>query len=166
MPVLVDKRWKGRAEVALVRRAVQETLKSEGVSLSCEVSVVLADDAFIRALNRSYMGIDAPTDVLSFPQQSDKQNTGKILGDIVVSIPTVKSQAGEHGVSFVYELALVVVHSTLHLLGYDHDDEHSRARMWERQDALAAIIFETISTPDGSRKITSSHGKGLQPGSS
>ena len=127
----------------MVRRSIREALEAEGAPPSCEVSVVLADDGFIRELNRVYMGVDAPTDVLSFPQEQasgtdtlPELSAGSVLGDIVISIPTVERQAAEHRRSFEEELALMAVHATLHLLGYDHEMEQDRARMWSRQSLV------------------------------
>jgi probable rRNA maturation factor len=138
--------------VAVVRRSIREALKAEGVPPSCEVSVVLADDVFIRDLNREYMGVDAPTDVLSFPQEQPSGSdalrhlsAGSVLGDIVISIPTVERQAADHGHSFEEELALMAVHATLHLLGYDHELEQGRLRMW----ALQGLILQRMGLSGG-----------------
>ena len=115
----------------LVREAIEETLAYENVTAPCEVSVTFADNEGIRAINREYREIDAPTDVLSFPL-FEEQGGKKQLGDIVLSLERCAAQAEEFGHSFARECAFLTVHSTLHLLGYDHvnseeEDEQMRA---------------------------------------
>ena len=112
---------------SLIRSAVLETLKSENFSMDCEVSVTFTDNAGIQILNREYRGKDAPTDVLSFPmfdfttEEIPAGETLVPLGDIVLSLERAREQAAEYGHSFRREAAFLTVHSTLHLLGYDHE---------------------------------------------
>jgi probable rRNA maturation factor len=170
VPVLLDNRCKGLKGAAIVRRAIRAALEQQGVPLSSEISVVLGEDAFIQALNLKYMGIDAPTDVLSFPQEEAANASGKdpaigetdsesraqrsrgrlaprSLGDIVISLPTVERQAMEHGVSYERELALVSIHATLHLLGFDHAEAADRNKMWVEQDRTLALLMDEPLTP-------------------
>ncbi len=120
----------------LVRDAIEATLAYEGVSAPCEVSVTFADNEGIRAINREYREIDAPTDVLSFPL-FEEQGGKKQLGDIVLSLERCAAQAEEFGHSFERECAFLTVHSTLHLLGYDHvDGGEEEADMRKRQTAI------------------------------
>ena len=119
----------------LVRRAILETLKSEGQTGEFEVSLTFTDNAGIHELNRTYRNIDRPTDVLSFPQidYENGEEAEGALGDIVLSLERAQEQADEFGHSFERECAFLCVHSTLHLLGYDHelseaDDADMRAR--------------------------------------
>jgi probable rRNA maturation factor len=90
-----------------------------------EVSVVLADDAFVRRLNRDYRGRDEATNVLSFPADDDdavKALTGPLLlGDIVLAFETVSGEAAARGLALDDHLSHLVVHGALHLLGYDHE---------------------------------------------
>lgn len=102
-------------------------------------------DQDIRELNRDYRGLDKPTDVLSFAQNEGQSlplipGIPRLLGDIMVSVETTRRQAGEAGVSFLSELAWVVAHGTLHLLGHDHQSESDLQAMrhLERQ-ALATV---------------------------
>lgn len=124
----------------LVRRAILETLAYEGVSGRAEVSVTFTDNEGIRALNARFRGIDAPTDVLSFPLFEDGPGGaefGHMLGDIVLSLEKCKAQAKEFGHSFERECAFLTVHSTLHLLGYDHvNGEQEEADMRKRQSEI------------------------------
>ena len=121
----------------LVRESILAALAYEKVKDNCEVSVTFTDNEGIRAINREYRGKDAPTDVLSFPLfESDGAGT-KMLGDIVLSLEKCRAQAEEFGHSFNRECAFLTVHSTLHLLGYDHETgEDDERDMRERQTAI------------------------------
>ena len=120
----------------LVRKSIEATLTYENVTDSCEVSVTFADNEGIQAINREYRNIDAPTDVLSFPL-FEEQGGKKQLGDIVLSLERCTEQAAEFGHSFERECAFLTVHSTLHLLGYDHvNGEEEEQDMRKRQTAI------------------------------
>ena len=128
------------AEKILVRRAIVATLQYEGVKKDCEVSVTLTDNEGIRALNRSYRDLDRPTDVLSFPLCEESGDVLQ-LGDIVLSLERAAEQAEEFGHSFERECAFLVVHSTLHLLGYDHETgEEDELDMRKRQTAIVEAM--------------------------
>ena len=120
----------------LVRNSIEATLAFENVTEPCEVSVTFADNEGIQAINREYRNIDAPTDVLSFPL-FEEQRGKKQLGDIVLSLERCAAQAEEFGHSFERECAFLTVHSTLHLLGYDHvNGEEEEMDMRKRQTAI------------------------------
>jgi probable rRNA maturation factor len=112
-----------------------------------EVTVVVTDDEGIRELNRDFLSIDEPTDVLSFGIQKDagpfvaSPEAGKYLGDVIVSYPRAEEQAAEQGYPVQRELELLVVHGVLHLLGYDHAEEEEKARMWTRQDDILTSLW-------------------------
>lgn len=91
--------------------------------LDCEISIMLVNDAKIRRLNKEYRNRDQATDVLAFPQDADAKNDngGPLLGDVVVSVETSRRQAKKHRLSAEEELVLLIIHGTLHLLGYDHE---------------------------------------------
>lgn len=131
----------------LIRRAILETLRYEEKTGDFEVSVTFTDNAGIHELNRTYRNIDRPTDVLSFPQID--YDAGELaegmIGDIVLSLERAKEQADEFGHSFERECAFLSVHSTLHLLGYDHelsddDDADMRARQSEVMNIMGLGI--------------------------
>lgn len=134
---------------ALIRKAVKAVLAAEGIDSPCEVDVLLTDDQGIHAVNKQMRGVDAPTDVLSFPalelqagQAPDASyadpGSGLIpLGDMVISMQRVSAQAREFNHSKRRELCYLAVHSALHLLGYDHLDEGPmKARMRAREEAV------------------------------
>jgi probable rRNA maturation factor len=100
---------------------------------------MLVDDAAIRELNKQYRGVDAPTDVLAFPQLEgeDLSAEGELaIGDVVISVETADRQARDQGCSLEEELDLLVVHGILHLLGYDHETPEDEQRMFQRQNEL------------------------------
>ena len=111
----------------VIRRAVVATLEYEKFPYDAEVSVTLCDNAYIRKLNKQYRNKDKHTDVLSFPIYDggdfdmSECISGAVLGDIVISLERAREQAKEIGNSFLREVAFLTVHSTLHLLGYDHE---------------------------------------------
>ena len=130
-----------------LRAAIQATLKYEGFDYDAAVSVTVCDNAYIQALNQKFRNIDRATDVLSFPmyeagEWEDEGDFGPIsLGDIVISLERTATQAEELGHSFLREAAFLAIHSTLHLLGYDHerseeDDEEQCRRQREIVEAL------------------------------
>lgn len=99
-----------------------------------DLSIVLTDDAQLRQLNRDYLDIDAPTDVLSFSASETDPETGRrYLGDVLLSIPRANQQARAAGHALAAEAQLLVVHGTLHLLGHDHAEAQEKARMWKAQ---------------------------------
>jgi len=134
--------------------SVRKTLGSEAVDMPCVVNVLITDDAGIRRYNRTFRQIDKTTDVLSFPMQVFSQagwgnceeieideSTGSLpLGDILLSSESVRRQAFEYGNSIEHETVYLTVHSTLHLLGYDHDTGVSEKIMHEKNEQ---IIQET-----------------------
>ncbi|MBQ9412922.1 MAG: rRNA maturation RNase YbeY [Oscillospiraceae bacterium] len=150
-----EKRNLGRPEAAkLIRRAVKTALKAQGVEDGCSVSVLLTDDAGIRNINRENRGIDAPTDVLSFPLneltegafdpascERDLDSGRLLLGDMVLNLQRCAAQGEEFGHGFDRELSYLTVHSVLHLLGYDHLDEGERKRrMRQREEEIMALL--------------------------
>ncbi len=104
------------------------------LSINADITIVLTNDAQLHELNRDYLGVDAPTDVLSFPaSESDPETGSTYLGDILISIPRAAQQAQAAGHPVAAEVQLLVVHAVLHLLGYDHAEAEEKARMWAEQ---------------------------------
>lgn len=123
----------------LASKAVKCALECEGFSGTAEVSVTFTDDEKIRELNAEYRNIDRATDVLSFPMFDEEAlPDGRVsLGDIVISLERAQAQADEYGHSFERETAFLIVHSVLHLLGYDHEiSEDEEKRMFKHQDTI------------------------------
>ena len=121
-------------ESALLQRAARLTLDLESAPVDADITIVLTDDAQLHELNKEFLGVDAPTDVLSFPaSESDPETGTPYLGDILISIPRAKEQAQASGHSVEAEVQLLVVHGTLHLMGHDHAEAEEKARMWAAQ---------------------------------
>lgn len=143
---------------ALCRRAARAALAAAwdgaGPRYRAELSLVLADDARMRVLNRIHRGKDKATNVLSFPAlapaelecvgQKAKGGPPLVLGDVVLALETVRAEALAAGKPFAHHLAHLVVHGTLHLLGYDH----GRAVEAERMERLESAILARLGIPD------------------
>jgi probable rRNA maturation factor len=136
-----------RLDISTIRSAVRTALRAELADTPCELFVLIVDDARIRELNRAHRGVDLATDVLSFPQQDltpgrfeppalelEANNGFLQLGDIVVSSERVAVQALELRQTFRRETAYLIVHSVLHLLGYDHTDEGADKRLMRERE--------------------------------
>ena len=158
-----DKRKLGYPDAAkIIRRAVRAALKAQGIEDNCEVNVLLTDDEGIHAVNLAQRGIDAPTDVLSFPLNEltegafdpeqceyDYETDKLLLGDMVLNLERCAKQGEEYGHGFPHELSYLTVHSVLHLLGYDHLDEGPRKRrMREREKVIMAMLDDAEEEED------------------
>ena len=138
-------------EEKLIKKVVSKVLEEEKVLPEVDVYITLTNNEEIHKINKEYRDVDRPTDVLSFPMYerdeiaSLKNDTDdeieKILGDIIVSVEKVREQAEEYGHSFERELAYLVTHGMLHLLGYDHMIEEEKAVMRKREEE----ILETLN---------------------
>ena len=118
----------------LLERAANAALAHQSRSLDCELSIILTNDVRLHELNLNYLGIDAPTDVLSFPaSETDPETGAPYIGDILISIPRAQAQAESAGHPLEWEVQLLVVHGVLHLLGHDHAEPEEKARMWKAQ---------------------------------
>ncbi len=119
--------------------SIETCLERQGLAGS-EVSLSIVDDREMHELNLRYRNVDRTTDVLSFPLEEERPKEPCLLGDIVVSAPRARQQAGEYGHSLLREMSFLVVHGTLHLLGYDHmtpEEDQEMQRLQE--DVLAAL---------------------------
>lgn len=133
----------------LIETAIEKTLHGERFRKNAEVSVSFVDNEEIHALNREFRGKDRPTDVLSFPMWEDDGMNGDLdpvlgavmLGDIVISTEKAHEQSEEYGHSFSREVCFLAVHSTLHLLGYDHEtSEEDEKYMNDTQEKILASM--------------------------
>lgn len=137
----------------IIRKATAEALRYEGCPFDCEINVLLTDDSEIEKMNEEYRDIKKSTDVLSFPMIEYSEpadftgfedeielfdpDTGElVLGDIVVSMDHVFAQAEEYGHGPERELAFLVAHSMLHLMGYDHMEDEEREVMEKKQEEI------------------------------
>ena len=142
-----------RGITSLCRRAIKATLQEEGVVTPVQISVLVSEDKGIQEINREFRNIDAPTDVLSFPTavyipgkfepnlpDIDPETGCLHLGDIVISSERAAGQAGEYGHEVSREIAYLMVHATLHLLGYDHENPEDQKLMRRREEHVLATL--------------------------
>ena len=148
-------------DTEVVHNAVLTTLKAHDAE-TCEVSVLLTDDADIKHLNRDYRGVDAPTDVLAFAMREgeDGNVNPSVLGDLVISLETASRQVITRDPfsatcssletekqqtvydSLEIEVALLAIHGTLHLLGYDHQTHEEAVVMFEKQNTIFGLLSQ------------------------
>ena len=132
----------------LLKGAIKTALEFEDFKKDAEVSLSFVTNEEIHQLNRDYRGVDRPTDVLSFPMIDGDADEGDIdihsdsvvLGDIIISAEKAVEQAAAYGHSIERELAFLAVHSTLHLLGYDHETSPEDEKdMFDRQEKILTL---------------------------
>lgn len=124
-------------EKSILLRAAQMTLDFTNTTKNSDVSIVVGNDALLQRLNLKYRNVDSTTDVLSFPSgEIDPDTQAYYLGDIVISLARAQEQSSSEGHALVDELQLLVVHGTLHLLGYDHMETADKVKMQAAQDVI------------------------------
>lgn len=138
-----------------LHRCIKQALQAEGVTVPCEINVLVTDDQGIRVINQATRGIDRETDVLSFPMfrfeaghfpknvsaYIDPQTGLLPLGDMAISLERARDQAKRFGNSLKREVGYLTIHSVLHLLGYDHLDEGEQKRQMRiREELIAAEL--------------------------
>nr|WP_069873717.1 rRNA maturation RNase YbeY [Fusibacter sp. 3D3] len=126
---------------AQILEVIELVLDSENINAEGEVSILFVDNERIKALNREYRAKDIETDVLSFPQYDSIKDTTVqqsylYLGDIVISLEKAKEQAESFGHTFEREILYLVVHSILHLIGYDHMADEAKCEMRTKEKAI------------------------------
>lgn len=143
--VKIGSRFQKAVDEEWLRGVAGRVLAAEGVS-QAEVGVVVTGDPTVQELNRRYRGEDAPTDVLSFALNESREEfvlppgeTAR-LGEVVISLPAARRQAKQAGNTLEQELALLLAHGLLHLLGYDHAVEEEERLMRSRESALLASL--------------------------
>ena len=142
-----------RLSKAWLRQVAEQALNNHDGGTPPIISLVIADDETVHYLNLEYRGLDETTDVLAFPLWNSSENadldTGgfylppeenAIVGEIVISYPQAARQAREGKRPVRAEMALLIVHGVLHLLGYDHADPQQESDMWARQDEVLARV--------------------------
>jgi len=137
-----------RLSLPFLRRAVDLAVREAGQQGLFEVSLTLTHDARVQELNRDYRGQDRPTDVLSFALLEGPElpvtppGQPVLLGDVVISLETADRQANQAGRSLAGEVAWLISHGVLHLLGFDHPTPKARARMKVLEDRVLARLEE------------------------
>ncbi len=143
----IDEPFAGEILPQRLIAAVELTLQRHGREIAPgsagTLNLVITDAESIRQLNEQYLGLDAPTDVLSFENPADPEfPTGETdhLGDIIIAYPVAQAQARAAGHTAMEEVVLLAVHGTLHLSGFDHDTAESKTAMWAAQGQVMAEL--------------------------
>ena len=158
IPITSDVPGVSDSKCAFIRKVIRTALAAEGVDFPCEIDVRLTDDETIHEINREMREVDLATDVLSFPNipfetEADfsiveencsdyfQPDSGElILGDIILSVDRICSQAESYGHSRKREFAFLVAHSMLHLCGYDHETPEEAAVMEQKQETILSAL--------------------------
>ena len=128
-----DHRWTA-GEESQARRAAQYALEAADYKNLGEMAIVLADDALVQTLNARFRGVDRPTNVLAFRAGAPE------LGDVIIARDTLYREAGDKNITAHAHLAHLTVHGTLHLLGFDHDDDQNASIMEELEVSILAKL--------------------------
>ena len=148
-----SRRWRASPGIGkVIRRAIKVALETSGAQIRdrAEVSVLLADDRELSALNERWRGLARPTNVLSFPAAApEKIAAAPLLGDIAMAFETVEQEAAEQGKTFADHAAHLAVHGFLHLLGFDHQSADEADRMEALE--IRALARLAIADPYASR---------------
>jgi probable rRNA maturation factor len=140
-----------QVDFSLLEQAALETIqqaRKEPDRAHSEAFILITGDEQLHELNKKYLEIDAPTDVLAFPADTiDPETNTNYLGDILISYPRAQAQAAEGGHAVEEELRLLVVHGMLHLLGYDHSEPDEKAKMWAVQSHILSALGCPLSPP-------------------
>ncbi len=142
-----------------LEKVIEFALKEEGVNISSEISLLFVDNEEIREINNETRNIDRVTDVLSFPMldypekkvfkevytendfsEADFDGDDLVLGDVVLSLERALEQSKEYNHSYEREASYLVVHSVLHLLGYDHMEEEDKVKMRKREEEILTAL--------------------------
>lgn len=148
--IQIDPDFAGQVDESTLQIAMAAALCHKDTPAGTVVTLVITDDEEIRQLNRQFRQVDAPTDVLAFPAAADAPfveapGRPRYLGDVIISYPRAAAQAAEAGHPVEAELALLAVHGTLHLMGYDHAIPQEKAAMWAAQETILAKLGLKLS---------------------
>jgi probable rRNA maturation factor len=146
--IVASPQWRKKPNAAaLVRKAIRAAASTKSASTPhTELAIVLTNDSAIRALNRQWRKLDAPTNVLSFPAKAVRaeHTAPRQLGDIVIAFETAAREAATEGKRFEHHLVHLAIHGFLHLLGYDHDSDREAKKM----ERLEVAILARLNVPD------------------
>ncbi len=138
--VLVDSEYREKIDLEQYKQCAVEVLEIERAD-SGMLSLVFTDQDHIHSLNLEYAGVDEPTDVLSFANGDIDPTTDKIsFGDVIIAVPVAEVNASSHNRELEEELALLVIHGVLHLLGFEHASPEDKRVMWDRQSTVFAKL--------------------------
>ncbi len=148
--VLIDEGFEGYLEVSWLQSIAERVLAVQNAGSETEMGLVIANQEKVKQMNRSYRGKDEPTDVLAFSMLPAEQMPGasfpqppdgvRHLGEVIISYPQAVIQAEEHQHSVKRELAILIIHGVLHLLGYDHETPELEQQMIAREREILSYI--------------------------
>jgi probable rRNA maturation factor len=146
--ISIDQGFHGCPTPGWLEAVAKKVLEAQGAGAEAEMSLLIATSERIKELNREYLGEDEPTDVLAFSAREEGAELPFIhppdgllhLGEVIIAYPQAVIQAAEHGHPVKKELAILIIHGLLHLLGYDHDEPDSERRMKAREAELLSYI--------------------------
>jgi probable rRNA maturation factor len=146
--VSIDKGLDGCPPRRWLESVIRQVLEAQGAGAEAEMGLLIATGERVRELNRDYLGEDAPTDVLAFSAWEEGDTLpfihppdGRLhLGEVIIAYSQAVVQAAEHGHPVKRELAILLIHGVLHLLGYDHDEPDSEHRMRTREAELLSYV--------------------------
>ncbi len=146
--ILVDEGLETELDTGWLESVARKVLAAENVGAKTEMGLVISSDERVQQLNRDYRGKDEPTDVLAFSAREEADDSPFIpppdgilhLGEVIISYPQAEIQAEEHGHPLKKELAILLIHGLLHLLGYDHEKTDARRKMRSREKELLSLI--------------------------
>ena len=133
----IDEAFENQIDPAVLERTAANVLADQSDGEEFDLTIAIEDDQNLHDLNLQFLGIDAPTDVLSFPAQETDPETGHLyLGDVIISLPRAAAQAQSAGHPLQNEVQLLIIHGILHLLGHDHATPETKDAMWQLQASL------------------------------
>lgn len=151
--VLFDEGFEDIIGEGFLRQVAAKALTAEHQS-DAEMGILVTGQEKIRQLHKEYMGEDEPTDVLSFAMREKgpadapdfvfPAGDAAHLGEVIISYPQAELQAAEHGHSARKEVAILLIHGVLHLLGYDHDEPERQKKMQAREKAILKLVAEGL----------------------
>ncbi len=142
----INEIYEGLIDTGQFEATASAVLTHMNQEATTELTIAVEDDDYLQSLNLQFLGIDAPTDVLSFPAgEVDPESGNLYLGDIILSLPraTLQAQSANHPLE--NEMQLLIIHGILHLLGYDHTTLETKAEMWALQAGLLEQLGITIN---------------------
>ena len=152
--VLIEEGLEGCLELSWLHNIAEQVLVAQGVSSNAELGLVIAGQERVQQLNRDYLGRDRPTDVLAFSMLPEQTGGGGLppfvqppdgvlhLGEVIISYPQAVTQAEEHQHSIEKEIAILIIHGVLHLLGYEDEKPELKRLMAARETEILATFKE------------------------
>jgi probable rRNA maturation factor len=152
--VLIDEGLEGCPEVSWLQSVAEQVLVAQNVGSRLELGLVIATQERVQQLNLSYLGKDEPTDVLAFSAMEEigagfppfvtPPDGVSHLGEVIISYPQAVTQAEEHQHSIKKEIAILIIHGVLHLLGYEHDKPELKRLMSAREEEILRHVEKDI----------------------